>query len=89
MHSAASETGHSNVRDRTYRSVVADLMSLIEQVQAAIHQVEQAMAREESPVDAQDDVIVLDDVTPGYVMADTALNACSAKLGAALRILVN
>jgi hypothetical protein len=89
MQNALDDTRHSNVVDLTYRSVVADLMSLIEQVQTAIRQVELAIAREISFVDAQDDVIVLDDVTPGYVKADAALNACSAKLGAALRVLVN
>jgi hypothetical protein len=89
MQNALDDTRHSNVVDLTYLSVVADLMSLIEQVQTAIRQVELAIAREISFVDAQDDVIVLDDVTPGYVKADAALNACSAKLGAALRVLVN
>jgi hypothetical protein len=61
----------------------------------AIRQVEQALAREDSlevgPADAQaqDDIVVLDDVTPGYVRADAALNACSAKLDAALHVLIN
>lgn len=95
MQNAAGDATHSAVLDQTYRSVVSDLMSLIEHVQMAIRQVEQALAGEqgfgESLGDAQsqDDVVVLDDVTPGYVKADAALNACSAKLDAALHVLIN
>jgi hypothetical protein len=79
----------SAILDQTYRSIVSDLMSLIEHVQMAIRLVETAMAREASLIDAQDDVIVLDDVTPGYAKADAALNACSARLDAALHVLIN
>jgi hypothetical protein len=88
MQNAAGNATHT-VLDQTYRSVVSDLMSLIEHVQMAIRQVEQVLAREDSLIDVQDDVVVLDDVTPGYVRADAALNACSAKLDAALHVLIN
>jgi hypothetical protein len=99
MQNAAGNATHTAVLDQTYRSVVSDLMSLIEHVQMAIRQVEQALAREDSlevglegglaDAQAQDDIVVLDDVTPGYVRADAALNACSAKLDAALHVLIN
>jgi hypothetical protein len=90
MQNAAGTTQSADL-DQTYRSVVSDLMSLIEHVQMAIREVEQAMACEDSlgNSQAQDDVVVLDDVTPGYVKADAALNACSAKLDAALHLLLN
>lgn len=87
----AAGTTQSTILDQTYRSVVSDLMSLIEHVQMAIREVELAMACENNLGDLQspDDIVVLDDVTPGYVKADAALNACSAKLGAALHLLIN
>jgi hypothetical protein len=91
MQNAAGDTTHSATLDQTYRSVVSDLMSLMEHVQVAIRQVEQAIASEDSLSDQQapDNVVVLDDVMPGYVRADAALNACNAKLGAALHALLN
>jgi hypothetical protein len=88
QHAAAGGT-HSDILDQ-YRSVVSDLTSLIERVQTAIRQVEEAIACEVSPGNqALDDVVVLDDVTPSYMKADAALNACSARLGAALHVLLD
>ncbi len=91
MQNAAGNATHSAILDQTYRSVVSDLMSLIAHVQMAIRQIELAIAREDNVSDpqARDDIVVLDDVTPSYVKADAALNACSAKLDAALRVLIN
>ena len=47
---------------------------------------EAAIARESAPgnQEAAGNVFVLDDVTPRYVKANAALNACNAGLGVAL-----
>ena len=71
--------------------IVSDLMSLIEGVRAGMELIESAIARE-APLGNQEiatDVVVLDDVTPGYAKAAAALNACNASLGAALQTLLD
>ena len=76
-------------RDHTFRSVVADLICLVERIQASLELVEQAIIIETSAgkEDSAADVIVLDDVTPGFVRASTALQACEASLGLAVHLL--
>jgi hypothetical protein len=76
-------------RDDVYRSVVADLAGLAERIQASLALVEQAIAVEMSAgkEDMAADIIVLDDVTPGYVRASAALEASGASLGLALHLL--
>ena len=76
-------------RNDAYRSVVSDLVSLIEHVQASRLLVEQAIAREASAGSQEADIIVLDDVTPPFVKATAALNACDANLAIALRSLLD
>jgi hypothetical protein len=74
-----------------YRSIVSDLVSLIEHVQASIKLIESAIVRE-SPADDLEvaaNVIVLDDVTPRYLRAGAALNTCKAGLGVALHVLLD
>ena len=75
--------------DNTYRTVVADLAGLAERIHASLELVERAIMREMSAgkEDIGADVVVLDDVTPGYVRASTALQACGASLGLALHLL--
>ena len=72
-----------------YSSVVSDLVSLIEHMQASMKMLEGAIARElpSSGQEAGDNVIVLDDITPCYVKANAALHACKAGLGVALHFL--
>lgn len=79
----------SGDRDETYRSVVTDLAGLLEQIHASLELVEQAIAVEASAgkEDIGTDVVVLDDVTPGYVKAGASLRACEASLGLALHLL--
>jgi hypothetical protein len=79
----------SNNSDFSYSSVVSDLVSLIEQVQAGIRLIESAIARESLSDDPEvaTNVIVLDDVTPRYMRASAALNTCDADLGMALHFL--
>ena len=70
-------------------AIVSDLVSLIERVEASVRLIEAAIARETcfgSQEDASN-VVVLDDVTPRYVMANAALTSSQASLGAALHFL--
>jgi hypothetical protein len=87
MQDATAATAEpSDDRDHTYRFVVADLRCLVERIQASLALVEQAIIIEMSAgkEDLAADVIVLDDVTPGYLKAGAALQACGAGLGLAL-----
>jgi len=76
-------------RDETYRSVIADLTGLMERIQASLELLEQAIVVETSTGkdDMSTDIVVLDDITPGYVKAGAALGACGASLGLALHML--
>ena len=75
----------------TYSAVVSDLVNLIEHVQNGLRLIERMIAREvthESP-ESSTNVIVLDDVSPRYMKAAAAVQACDANLGIALRSLLN
>src|SRR5437763_7744010 len=77
-------------RNDAYHSVVSDLVSLIDHVQASLMLIETAIAREisvGSPETAN--IIVLDDVTPPYMRATAALRACDANLAIALHSLLD
>ena len=78
-------------RNDAYRSVVSDLVSLIDHVQASLTLIESAIAREISVGNQETsaNVIVLDDVTPPYVSSTAALKACDANLAVALHSLLN
>jgi len=75
-------TAGSSRQSDNYLSVVTDLASLIERIQASIQMLEPVIARALPPgeLETYDDVVVLDDVTPRYVRANTALDACRARL---------
>jgi len=75
----------------SYRSVVSDLVSLVEHVQASLRLIEQTMVRETSLGGQENaaNVVVLDDVSPRYVKAAAALKACDANLGIALHSLLD
>jgi hypothetical protein len=91
MQNAAEGYRHPDSRHDNYFSVVSDLVSLIEHIQASMKMLEPVIARA-SPLgelEAYDDVVVLDDVTPYYVKANTALEACRAGLGVALHCLLD
>lgn len=80
-----------------YRAVVLDLVSLVEHVQNSLRLIERTIAREtpaETPAEtspgspeSSTNVIVLDDVSPRYMKAAAALQACDVSLGIALRSL--
>ena len=78
-------------RNEAYHSVVSELVALIEHVQASLRLIEQAIARETTlgGQETSANVIVLDDVTPPYVRATAALNACDANLAIALHSLLD
>ena len=89
MQSAAYRDVQPEDRNDSYSSVVSDLMSLMEHMQASMNMLEGAIASE-LPLggqDAGDNVIVLDDITPCFVKANAALHACKAGLGVALDFL--
>ena len=78
-------------RNDAYNSVVSDLVSLIDHVQASLTLIESTIARETSGGSAEisANVIVLDDVTPPYMRATAALRACDANLAIALHSLLD
>ena len=78
-------------RNAAYRAVVSDLVSLVEHVQNSLRLIEQRIA-EESPggsPESAPDIIVLDDVSPRYMKAAAALQACDVNLATALRSLLD
>jgi hypothetical protein len=88
-------------RNDAYRAVVSDLVSLVEHVQNSLRLIEQTIAKETLPETWQEtlqetspgspesstNIIVLDDVSPRYIKAAAALQACDVNLGIALRSL--
>src|SRR5215471_2030328 len=75
-------------RDEMHRAIVADLASVVEHVRKSLSLIERAVASEAAVEDAvADNMIVLDDVTPGYARADAVLRECDASLSLALRLL--
>jgi hypothetical protein len=78
----------SEDRNENYHSIVSELVSLIEHVQASTKLLESAIASEAAS-DGQEaaNVVILDDVTPRYAQASAALNSCNAGLSVALHIL--
>ena len=88
--SAIEPKNRNEGRNDAYHSVVSDLISLIDHVQASLTLVESAIARE--TVGTQEtaaNIIVLDDVTPPYLRATAALRACDANLAMALHSLLD
>jgi hypothetical protein len=97
MHNAAGD-GVAQAplgQDDAYRAVVSDLASLVEHVQNCLRLIERTIARETSPEtlpgspESSTNVIVLDDVSPRYMKAAAALQACDINLGIALRSLLD
>ena len=79
--------------------MVSELVSLTEHVQNSLRLIERTIARETSPEtspetslgspESSTNVIVLDDVSPRYMKAAAALQACDVNLGIALRSLLD
>ena len=90
MQNAADRASvQSDNRNDSDSSIISNLGSLVEQVRANMKLIESAITREASlgNQDAAADIVVLDDVTPRYLRANAALNACDAGLGVALHLL--
>lgn len=93
MHRAAGDHiafGPDGQND-SYRSVVSDLVSLVEHVQASLRLIEQTTVPETSLSGQENvtNVVVLDDVSPRYAKAAAALKACDANLNVALHFLLD
>lgn len=75
-------------QNETYHAVVSDLVSVMEQVRKSLKLIESEIASG-SPLEqgGSDDIVVLDDVTPGYTRAYAALRECDAGLSVALYLL--
>ena len=76
-------------QNAAYRAVVSDLVSLVEHVQNSLRLIERTIAGKlrwtpGSP-ESSTNIIVLDDVSPRYMKAVAALQACDINLGIALR----
>jgi hypothetical protein len=76
-------------QNATYRAVVSDLVSLVEHVQKSLRLIEQKIAREtsletspemSSAPESSTNIIVRDDISPRYIKADAALQACGVNL---------
>jgi|ERR1700678_866757 hypothetical protein len=90
MQNAADHTSvQSDSGNDSYSSIVSNLGSLVEQVRANMKLIESAIASEAALGDpeAAASIVVLDDITPRYMQANAALNACGAGLGVALHLL--
>jgi hypothetical protein len=84
---AGSDT--PDIQNHDYRSVVVDLVTLAERIQASMRLLERATsgALPRGNPDVHDNVFVLDDVTPCYARASAALRACQVGLGEALHLM--
>jgi len=78
-------------RNDYHHAIVSDIVSLIERIRASMRLIDQAIASGASSghQEIAGNVAVLDDVTPRFVQANAALIACSAGLGATLRLLLD
>ncbi len=75
-------------RSETHRTVVSDLASVVDQVRKSLRLIESEIASGTTPEEAiTDDIVVLDDVTPGYARAYGVLRECDAGLSVALHLL--
>ena len=69
--------------------LIKELQSLSERVRAVTRAINTAIALERvsSSADTAADIVVLDDVTPRYLRANSALQACNIHLEGALQFL--
>lgn len=89
MQNALSDDPRSSLRDESCRSVVANLVTLIEHLSVSRTVLELAIIREtaQTSLNTDEDFIVLDDITPCYLSANAALNACNAAVAVTLSAL--
>jgi hypothetical protein len=84
--SVQSDNRQCDNRNDCCSSIISNPGSLVEQVRANMKLIESAITGEASPGNQETaaNIVVLDDVTPRYVTANAALNACNVRLGMAL-----
>jgi hypothetical protein len=89
MQNVTNDNPRSTDGNESCRSVVTNLATLIEHLDASRKLLELAIIRETAHggLDVREEFVVLDDVTPCYLSADAALNACNAALATTLRSL--
>jgi|SRR5215208_1491528 hypothetical protein len=86
---SGTEMSASDDRNDTHLSILSDLALLIERIQESKTLIEAAIIHAAlGDQEIATNVIVLDDVTPGYLKARAALNTCEASLGVALHFLL-
>ncbi len=78
-------------RNEKFGSMISELASLLDHVQASIKAIDTAVALDASSacLECVDNVVVLDDVAARHAKARAALNACNISLDAALQFLRN
>ena len=93
MQNAAGDGAAQPPHDQNagYRAVVSDLVSLVEHVQNSLRLIERTIEGEmpDGGPESSANIIVLDDVSPRYMRAIAALQACDVDLGDALRSLLD
>jgi hypothetical protein len=93
MQNAADDGAAQAPHDQNaaHRAVVSDLVSLVEDVQNSLRLIERTIDGEMQAggPDSSANIIVLDDVSPRYMKAVAALQACDVHLGTALRSLLD
>jgi hypothetical protein len=89
MQNALSNDLRSTARNESCRSVVANLVTLIEHLSVSRNVLELAIGRETARacLDMDEEFVVLDDITPYYLSANAALNACHAAVAMTLHAL--
>ena len=90
MQNAASDDPRFAISNESCRSVVANLVTLIEHLSISRKVLELAIMREtaQTSLDMDEDFVVLDDVTPCYLSANAALSACDAAVAVTLHALL-
>jgi hypothetical protein len=80
-------SARSEDRNDSHGSIVSNLASLIKRIQQTNALIESAISRDATAADMEiaTTVVVLDDITPGYVKARAALKSCEAGLELALQ----
>jgi hypothetical protein len=89
MQNTLGDDLRSTIGNESCRSMVANLVTLIEHLSVSRTMIALAIIRETArvSVNVDEDFVVLGDVTPCYLSANTALNACNAAVAVTLHTL--
>lgn len=79
----------STGRNDAGRAILSELVSAILQIRRSLEAIEAEIVRATEPEDeTADDIVVLDDVTPGYARSCALLRECDAGLSTAVHLLL-